>query len=298
MHEFQITGLDDRKLYIISDLHIGNGSSHDNLIKGDKYVLLNRFLDDIENQNGVLLILGDFMELWRYSWADILTQWRKLLDRLAGMDVLYVPGNHDDLLAPCFAECRQAHRFFDKLHKPFIKTIANKRVQFMHGHEIDPMISRYWTTFSPAVRFLAGTFELGTDYCLITSDTVSDFLLETGEKFLRIWKTLTRQANRTIFSHLGFSCEPITWLRCPVRTRNMLVRFYEQQTSGLYDITITGHTHQAGYFGNWYFNSGCWTRHIVNYLTVYPDGNIEVRNWTPEGSSVNTSIVACSDINK
>lgn len=279
---------ENRTLFIISDLHIGDGSLRDNLIKDDKHILLHRFLDHVEKQNGVLLILGDLFELWRYKWSAILERWWKLLDRLAAMDVIYVPGNHDELLDTRYHTYRNTHSFLEKLHRPFLKTIGEKRFKFMHGHEADPMINRYWTTLLPALRILSGSLEFGSDRCLITSDRVSDTLLEIAEQLLHGWQILTREFNHAIYAHLDFPTESWTWLRHPIRTRNMLARFYNHQQSGFYDITVTGHTHHAGHFGNWYYNCGCWTRQVVNYLTISPEGLIEVRNWTPNGPVINT----------
>ncbi len=286
------TILDDRRLFIISDLHIGDGSSRDNLMKDDKLALFHHFLDEVEKCDGALLILGDFLELWRYSWTAVMQQWDGLFNRLSGMHVVYVPGNHDDLLDGRFAECRQSHAFFETLHRPFMKTIGGKRFKFMHGHEVDPLISRYCTTFAPVLRLLAGTLEFRSDRCLVTCDKVSDVLLEAGEQALRLWHLLTRQVNHAVHAHLGFPTESMTWLKCPLRTRNMLARFYKQQQAGFYDVTITGHTHNAGYFGNWYYNSGCWTRNVMNYLMIDPDGRIEIRNWTADGSAINSATVA------
>jgi UDP-2,3-diacylglucosamine pyrophosphatase LpxH len=279
-----------RKLFLISDVHIGDGSGKDNMIKYGKDLLLLRLLDEVERQDGVLLILGDFLELWAHPWEAIVQRWQKLLDRLAAMDVIYVPGNHDELYHPRFAQCRSAHRLFDSVRHPFQKTIGGKRFKFMHGHEVDPLISPRYTAIAPVLRFLAGTLEFKPDTCLITSDTVSDFLLETGEQWLRIWHKLTRQVNMA-YLQLGLS-DSVTRLKTPLRTRQMLARFYNQQLSGDYDITITGHTHNAGYYGNWYYNCGCWTRPVSNYMVIQPDGRVEVRNWTEEGSVLNTASVA------
>jgi UDP-2,3-diacylglucosamine pyrophosphatase LpxH len=281
---------DHRKLFVISDVHIGDGSCKDNLMKHDKGGLLLRFLDEVERQNGALMICGDFLELWAYPWVAIVHRWHKLLDRLADMDVIYVTGNHDELHNPSFSDCRSAHRFFNAIRHPFVKTIGGRRFKFMHGHEVDPLISHRFTAAAPVLRFLAGTLEFKSDTCLITSDAVSDFLMEAGEQWLRIWHTLTRQVNRA-YLQLGLS-DSMTRLKTPLRTRNMLARFYDQQLSGDYDITITGHTHNAGFYGTWYYNCGCWTRQTPNYMVIDPDGRVEIRNWTAEGSVLNTASVA------
>jgi UDP-2,3-diacylglucosamine pyrophosphatase LpxH len=292
MNSRENTISENRKLFIVSDLHIGDGSSRDNLIKDNKIFLFNRFLDEVEKQDGSLLILGDLLELWRYPLDAILQRWWKLFDRLSEMNVVYVPGNHDELLDLRYANDRTMHPFFQSLQQPFYKTIGCNRFKFMHGHEVDPLISRHLRSLAPFLRLLAGTLEFGSSSCLITSDRVTDILLEAGEQFLHIWHTLTRQVNHAVYSHLGFSGESLTCLKCPIRTRNMLARFYKQQGSGVYDITVTGHTHKAGHFRDWYFNCGSWTQHIMNYLIIYPDGWIEVRNWTAEGSTINTASVA------
>lgn len=280
----------DRPLYVISDLHIGDGSSRDNLIKGGKADLLCRFLDEVEKRNGILVILGDFFELWRYSMEAILTAWHTLIDRIASMDLIYVPGNHDSLFDKPFRKHQSLHRIFESLHAPFVCTLGERTFKFMHGHEVDPIISDKLTHLIPAIRLLSGAFEFSPDRCLVTCDRFSDALLELGEQFLHGWHKLTRQLDMAIYEHLGLSNDQIAWLKRPLRTHKMLARFFQQQ-DGLYDITITGHTHKAGRFGQWYFNCGCWTQSVVNYLVIQPDGHVQVKNWNGKTSSYNRNLL-------
>lgn len=286
-----IPQVENKKLFIISDLHIGNGSARDNLLKNDNYTVFQGFLDEVEKQNGVLLVLGDLLELWRYRCEEILERWGRLLGRLAEMDLIYVPGNHDPLWSDTYTAVRKMHPLFDKLHRPFIKDIGGRRFKFMHGHELDPLIPTGIQKLSPILCRLSSILEYRQDMCLVTSNVLTDVLEEAGEQVLRLWKKLTLQMNSSAFEHLGLADETMTQLIRPIRTRNMLGRFFKEQQDGLYDVTITGHTHKAGCSGQWYFNCGCWTRNVTNYLTIDTDGQIHVFDWTCNGAERNTTII-------
>jgi len=282
-----------KPIYVISDLHIGNGSAKDSLVKGGKQILFERFLDKVERNDGRLVICGDLFELWRYRLEDVLEYWRKLVDRFAEMDAVYIPGNHDPLLDESYQEALTWHPFFRKLREPFTQTIGGKHFKFMHGHEVDPIIAESVMRWAPMLRLVTGAFELGSDSCLMTSDRVTDFLLEAGEQLLRVWQTLTRRVEQAVDETLfPLSGEGMTRLKQPLRTRNMLSRFYKEQQEGVYDITITGHTHNAGRFGQWYYNSGCWTRPTVSYLHIAPDGEVSVKDWTENGARCNPTVVS------
>lgn len=219
-----------RPIYVISDLHIGNGSAKDDLKKQDRDRLLLRFLDHVQHHGGQLVICGDLFELWRYRLDDVFSVWQPLIDRLAETDGVYIPGNHDPLLDKRYAAAYQWHPFFQKLTAPFSLTLAGKRIQFMHGHEIDPVVADSMARLAPALRLFTGALEFRRDCCLVTSDRVTDILLEAGEQALRLWHTLTRRVNRAIDERLfPLSGEGLTRLKQPIRTRNMLWRFYRQQ---------------------------------------------------------------------
>lgn len=86
-----------REIYVVSDLHIGNGSAKDSFLKAGREDLFYRLLDEIECQQGQLILLGDFLELWRYRLEDVICRWHRLLDRLMAMDVVYVLA----IMMPC-----------------------------------------------------------------------------------------------------------------------------------------------------------------------------------------------------
>jgi hypothetical protein len=75
----------------------------------------------------------------------------------------------------------------------------------------------------------------------------------------------------------------------------MLGRYQADRTDGLYDIAVVGHTHRAGTFGEWYFNSGSWTGPTNNFLRIAPDGRIRVFDWEEQGPRVNQTVVAACE---
>jgi UDP-2,3-diacylglucosamine pyrophosphatase LpxH len=280
-----------RDIFVISDLHIGDGSAKDNLGKGSHQLLMMRLLDKIETAGARLVILGDLFELWRYRPEAVVQRWVQLLDRLHRMDVIYVPGNHDWQFWRDREYWQRQHPFFTSLQKPFTVSIGTKHFKFMHGHEIDPVTPGFFEELRPLLRIMTSTLEFRSDMCLVTSDAMTDALQEAGEQVLYLWQRLTRQFNRAIHEHLGFTDDGWRRMIRPIRTRNMIARFYRQQQQGLYDVTITGHTHKAGRFGNWYFNCGSWTQSMGQYLHINPDGQVVVNDWTLEGNKINQTIV-------
>jgi hypothetical protein len=158
----------------------------------------------------------------------------------------------------------------------------------MHGHELDPIISDRWESISPFLRPFIGALEFRSDTCLVTSDAVSDFLGEMAEKCLRIWHGITGNAESWASPAIvGMDDESMTRIKRPLRTRNMLTRFYHNRREGLYDIAVTGHTHKAGHFQDWYFNSGCWTQKRVSFLKISPEGRVQIFYLTEKGTCRN-----------
>ena len=108
-------------VFVISDLHIGDGSPKDNLRQNQRETLLDGFLDYVEREEGQLVIVGDLFELLRYPAEKILEARRPLLDRLARMESLYVPGNHDEAALELADADRPAHPFFERASAAFTR---------------------------------------------------------------------------------------------------------------------------------------------------------------------------------
>jgi UDP-2,3-diacylglucosamine pyrophosphatase LpxH len=280
-------------VFVISDLHIGDGSPKDNLCHAQRQTLLDGFLDYVEHEDGQLVIVGDFFELLRYPAEKILARRRPLLDRLARMESLYVPGNHDEAAVELVDAGRPAHPFFKRTSGAFTHTIGDKRFKFMHGHEVDPLITprvqslgRLLGSFSTLLEFRPGT-------CLMSNDHVTELLLEMGEQMLRIWHGLTAGLNKAVHECCSLvPAEQVTSMSRRIRTQRMLTRYHEDKQRGFYDVAIVGHTHKAGAFGDWYFNSGSWTGKTNNFLRISPAGHVAVFDWNHHGPQPNNTIMA------
>ena len=280
-------------VFVISDLHIGDRSPKDNLVQARRETLLDSFLDYVEQEGGQLVIVGDLFELLRYPAERILAKRRPLLDRLARMEALYIPGNHDEAAVELADAHRPAHPFFERTSDAFVQTIGEKRLKFMHGHEVDPLITpsvqslgRLLGTFGALLEFRSGT-------CLLSNDRVTEVLLETGEQVLRLWHGVTIRLNRAAHECCRLMpSEQITSMNRRIRTQRMLTRYHADKAHNLYDVAIVGHTHRAGAFGDWYFNSGSWTGKTNNFLRIAPTGEVAIFDWSHDGPQQNKTILA------
>ncbi|MBN1507690.1 MAG: metallophosphoesterase [Sedimentisphaerales bacterium] len=279
-------------MFVISDLHIGDQSPKDNLCQGNREAAFHSFLGYVDDQKGRLVILGDFLELLRYPLDGIIARRRPLLDHLTRMDTLYVPGNHDDELTPMIDSGSPPHPFFDRMSRPFVQQIGDKRFKFMHGHEVDPLSNAGIQSVSRMIGTMACLLEFGRGTCILSNDSFTDGLLEIGERMLALWSWLTRRMDDAIRECCSrMSPENATLLARRVRTRRMLERYYQDKAEGLYDVAIVGHTHKAGSCNDWYFNSGSWTGQNNNFLRISPEGRVGVFDWTPHGPLQNSTQV-------
>ncbi len=216
-----------------------------------------------------------------------------LLDRLTGMDTLYVPGNHDEDVLRLAGPEHLPHPFFTRISPAFVRRIGDQRFKFMHGHEVDPLAHTSIQTLGRALGRLAYLCEYGQGTCLLSNDAITGLLEETGEQLLHIWTWLMAGVNTALReSRSILPAGRMRFLTRRIRTQRMLTRYYRDRAEGLYDIAIVGHTHKAGTFGGWYFNSGSWTGAGNNFLRITSDGDVRVFNWTASGPQPNRTLVA------
>jgi UDP-2,3-diacylglucosamine pyrophosphatase LpxH len=274
-------------------LHIGDRSPRDNFCQANRERRFESLLDYVQDQKGKLVIVGDLFELLRYPLDGIIAKRRGLLDRLADMNTVYVPGNHDEDAAPLAEAKNPPHPFFAGTSRAFVQQIGGKRFKFMHGHEVDPLTNAGTQGLGRMIGTLAYFLEFRQGTCILSNDTLTDALLEIGEQFLWLWGRARRRMSKAWRECYGrMPAEKVTGLTQQIRTRRMLARYYEDRNEDLYDIAIVGHTHKAGTFGNWYFNSGSWTGHNTNFLRIAPDGEVGVFDWTDRGPRLNDTVVA------
>jgi UDP-2,3-diacylglucosamine pyrophosphatase LpxH len=277
----------------VSDLHIGDRSPKDNLRRAGRDVLLECFLDYVGQREGHLIILGDFFELHRYPLGSIIRRRGELLDRLAAMDTVYVPGNHDEEVFEQIDPSNPPHPFFAGMSSAFTRSIGNKRFRFMHGHEVDPLVNAGTRNLGRMIGAMAYRFELRRDGGLVCNNLRTDTAQAPGDPALRLRTRLKDGVSKTLReSCLTTSAERVTVLTRRIRTRHMIWRYGEDRTGDLYDVAIVGHTHHAAAFGDWFFNSGSWTGRTNNFLVISPDGRVGVFDWSHHGPAVHGNPLA------
>lgn len=279
----------DKPVFVISDLHIGNGSYLDQFTRARAEPLLLKFLDYVAEQQGQLMILGDLMELWRFPVDQVVDHRGRLLDRLSQASPIYIAGNHDIALTQIDGQAH--HPLLGRVEDPLTLEIGERRFRFMHGHEVDPLIShRVYSQTVP--RYLIPAFALKDTFCRATGGVFSELFLEGAECFYRLTHTLRGHPAGRIHPELAAERRQVERPHKPsIRAHGMLSRYRHDRDESDYDVTVVGHSHKVGRYGNWYFNSGCWIRARHSFLQIWPDGHVEVFDWDNQGAHPNHSIV-------
>ena len=118
-------------VFVISDLHMGDGGPRDNFAVGDRSRQLDLFLEMVAARQAELVILGDLFDFWQMNLSRVVTLRLPLLDRLAALNALYVVGNHDADLAYFIGTGLLSHRFFQRMSGPLE---TNDRVPAVQVH--------------------------------------------------------------------------------------------------------------------------------------------------------------------
>lgn len=121
----------ERTLLFISDTHLGNGGGADDF--GHNHDLFMQFLDWAGDEN--IVVLGDFLERWQFSYGEILNTYRNILERISHGTY----GNHD-----------RGNGFPEGLFCGDIYCI--------HGHQPDTLNNR-WGWIGKSATWVAGLLE-------------------------------------------------------------------------------------------------------------------------------------------
>ena len=280
---------DKQRIFVISDLHLGDGGPRDSFAWGDREKQFGLFLDYVAQKQGELIVLGDLFEFWQMNPSKIVVRNKPLLDRLAAMSATYVVGNHDTDIEHFIGTGLLSHPLFEKLSRPFEREIGGKRFKFMHGHEVDPFNSGDTPGKGRICAILAGMREdKNGSPVLPNGEFVEDHLEEIGDILeaiaghIEIAETrLTGWWNRL---RPGGQREEnwarhLTPAQNPDLAKQMLALYYEDMEDCGYDVLIAGHTHHPGRIGDWYFNSGTWARKKNSFIQISAAGKAAVFDW-------------------
>ena len=282
--------IENKPIYVISDLHIGDKSRKNIFVKSGREKLFERLLDHVEQENGQLIILGDFLELWWYKPYKVISSMRALLDRIDEMPVVFVPGNHDNEVLNIDETNRAYHPLFRKISGPFTQTIGSRRFRFMHGHEIDPFMPQRIDRCGRLFGSIAPVFRLTCCYKFVYSDFVSDLSLDVRERILKSWNKVSSKLLEKLEHYGPFPAVQVSFIKHLLQDKTILSRHYREKGTGFYDVVVSGHTHRAAGVDDWYYNSGSWMGSTNDFILIEPDGKTEVLQWTAGGVQFNNRL--------
>jgi len=237
----------------ISDVHLGT--------RGSNAGALLDFLRDYEFDT--LYVVGDLIDIWQLRrgiyWPqqhnDVV---QKILRKARkGTRVVYIPGNHDELVTDFCGEygnitiqTRVIHRLAD-----------DRRMLVIHGHELDVVVSG-----SGRMRWLAFAGDVGYQFLLSLNPLINFVRRRFG---LGYW-SLSAYAKKRVKDAVSF-----------ISKFEEAVVHYAQKDS--VDAVLCGHIHSAAVrqFGDvTYYNCGDWVE-TCSALIERKTGSVEIVNYDP-----------------
>jgi UDP-2,3-diacylglucosamine pyrophosphatase LpxH len=277
----------DRRVCLISDLHLGDGGASDAF--GTKDARLRAFLDRVASRADALVIVGDGFDVAQaWSIDRILDAHREVIEDLVALsrviDVYYLRGNHEGSAAAVRAV---PLRYADQL-------MIGDRIRVEHGNAYDPHNL-------PGDR---GAFLAARVHAVIEAVIRAPVRVPMRKHYH--WST---RLGHWVFYRYG------QWQAALGRLDRVLGRgdrarerleFLDYWGRGEWgdphgllraapaalgaaavDVLVCGHSHQPGVVavpGGTYVNTGSWTFEDSTYA-ICDHGRIEVRRW-PDGVAI------------
>ncbi len=261
--------IDGKTLYVVSDLHMGDGTAKDNFTEYSS-----RFEDFLsavveQDSDGCLVLAGDVFEFWQSAHGSIAKTYFELLKRLVERRSVFLVGNHDIDLSGFIGL---------PLDSPLIGCLAmevfvergNRLIRICHGHEFDKFNDpRKAMLVGKIATMLAGEAEMrvGTKVRGLSTEA----LLERIVRWLmgRLASLYRKVFNKT-------PGEKTKKDKKIDETKVALDNYHPQHPD---QTLVAGHTHQAGWYGDWYVNAGCWQTEQAHYVKITPDGEVTLHRW-------------------
>jgi UDP-2,3-diacylglucosamine pyrophosphatase LpxH len=249
----------------ISDMHLGT--------RGCNASAVLNFLR--ETDFDTLYIVGDLIDIWSLRRAiywpqahnDVI---QKILRKARkGTRVIYIPGNHDELVTSFCGSYGNIDIKENAIHV----TASGERILIIHGHELDVVVSG-----SGRMRWLAFAGDLGYQFLLSLNPLINFIRRRFG---LGYW-SLSASAKRTVKDAVSF-----------IGKFEAAVAHYAERYR--VDAVLCGHIHSAAIreFGRVaYYNCGDWVESCTA-LVEGDDGMISLINY----HSLATSGIAVTPLN-
>jgi len=235
----------------ISDIHLGT--------RGCKAEALADFL--AQNACDTLYLVGDIVDGWRlkhrWFWPDahneVLAEILHKID--TGTRVVYVPGNHDEILRDY---CGRVIAGVELVRETIHETADGRKLLVIHGDQFDGVIAY--------ARWLAFLGDWAYTRALELNEVCAFFRRAFG---LPYW-SLSAYLKQKVKNAVEYIC----------RFENAVV--VEARSRGL-DGVVCGHIHHAAIRhidGVLYLNDGDWVESCTA-LTEDAAGNLEILRWAP-----------------
>src|SRR4026207_205977 len=234
----------------ISDAHLGT--------RGCNATALLEFLR--ENDFETLYVVGDLIDIWSLRrgiyWPqqhnDVI---QKILRKARkGTRVIYIPGNHDELVTSFLG----AYGNIDIKENAVHVTACGERILIIHGHELDAVVQN--------VKWLAFAGDVGYQF-LLSLNPLINFV---RRRFGRGYWSLSAYAKRRVKDAVSF-----------IGKFEAAVAHYAERYH--VDAVLCGHIHSPAIreFGNiTYYNCGDWVE-SCSALVEGEDGIISLVNYDP-----------------
>lgn len=242
-----ITTVNNKKMVIISDLHLGNPFS-----SASRRVI--QFMHWAAHEGYDICINGDGLEIAQASFSKISLEVPEFLRALGqirrkGVEVFYTVGNHDVALEHFLEDWGMMKV------TPFLNVHSgDARIRIEHGHLYDPFFVTY-----PRL------------YEVLTRVAMIPLMIHPSAYKLWIWFEKLRSKFRA--RKTGIVGEPLQF------------RIAAQELADRgFDAVVFGHTHHPGEVelneGKRYYNPGSWllSTHYVEIL----DGVVSLKVWDPK----------------
>jgi UDP-2,3-diacylglucosamine pyrophosphatase LpxH len=241
----------------ISDVHLGT--------RGANSAALLDFLRDYDFET--LFVVGDLIDIWqlrrnRYWPQEHNDVIQKILRKARkGVRVIYIPGNHDEMLSDflgIYGNIRVQKHAFHRL-------ADGRRILVIHGHELDTVVQN--------VKWLAFAGDMGYQFLLSLNPAINFVRRRFG---LGYW-SLSAYAKKRVKDAVNF-----------IGRFEEAVVHYGQQFK--VDAVLCGHIHSVSIrpIGNiTYYNCGDWVETCSALVENY-DGKISLVSYLPQPKSVRT----------
>jgi UDP-2,3-diacylglucosamine pyrophosphatase LpxH len=243
----------------ISDVHLGT--------RGSNAATLLDFLRNYEAET--LYVVGDLIDIWQLRRSRYWPQQhndviQKILRKARkGTHIVYIPGNHDDLLSKFYGAYGNITVQKHAIHR----LVDGRRMLIIHGHELDTVVQN--------VKWLAFAGDVGYQFLLSLNPLINFVRRRFG---LGYW-SLSAFAKKRVKDAVSF-----------ISRFEEEVAHYAQKFS--VDAVVCGHIHSVAirnFDGVTYYNCGDWVE-TCSALIEQHDGKVDIVRYSPSAKHLQSQL--------